>query len=56
MPINIIKLGVSILAGISLALVTGVILHTLSGGNDTVANVGALTAGGLGLWSIRADV
>jgi hypothetical protein len=52
---NIFKLLVAVAAGISMALVAGVTLHTLSGGNDTVAYIGAGGALVLAASSIRVD-
>ena len=51
-----IKLAVAFASGLSLAVVAGVTLHVISGGNDTIATVGAVAAGGIALISLRADV
>lgn len=52
----VIKLLVAFASGISLALVAGVTLHVISGGNDAVAYVGAAATAGLSVYSLRADV
>lgn len=53
---KIIKVLVSIASGVSLVLVAGVTLHVISGGNDTIATVGAFACGAAAALCLRADV
>jgi len=53
--VRYLKLSVAVLAGLSLAVVCGLVVNTVSG-NEMASNVAAAAAAGLALYSIRADI